>query len=221
MSFHQNSTTAHYLKFRDCGTCFPLSRPIIVGKNNTFLGSGNTVELKIDDSGRVGTFTGLNAKTRYSNLAVGAMIVYGDYTDKLEDLPKEYDNTTSGLTATSIQGAIDEIIVDFTETKDRSVVLDDTEVGVNNIGAVIPANTTVVKVTVNVTEAFNGSATLKIGDAGDDDRLMAIAEIDLTSTGVYVTECYYLYGSETQLIATLAGSPTAGECSITSVLSFS
>lgn len=101
--------------------------------------------------------------------------------------------------------------------KNERVTIDYTDVGDNNVGSAVPTNGIVNKVLVNVTQAFNGTTpALKIGDVGDDDRLMAVAEVDLTTVGRYVVDCYHLYGSATQVLANLAigGTPTAGQCDI-------
>ncbi len=109
ISFNTRQTSTVYSRFKNCTDCLYLTRPILVGKYNQFLNSGSTNELIIDDYGREGTFSGLNYKTSYTNLALGASVIYVDYDDKVQTMPKEYDNTTSGLTATSIQEAIDEL----------------------------------------------------------------------------------------------------------------
>lgn len=79
-----------------------------------------------------------------------------------------------------------------------------------NIGSQIPANAIVTKVVVNVTQAFDGTApTLDIGDAGDTDRFMGNAEIDLKTVGVYISDVHYLYGALTQALATYAADASA------------
>jgi hypothetical protein len=101
--------------------------------------------------------------------------------------------------------------------KNERLTIDYTDVGDNNLGSPIPINGIVNKVIVNVTQAFNGTAPLlNIGDAGDADRLMDEVEIDLTTVGRYVVDCYHLYGAATQVLANLAigGSPSAGQCDI-------
>ena len=88
--------------------------------------------------------------------------------------------------------------------------------GANNLGAEIPSGAIVTKVSVNVTQAFDGTApTLDIGDAGDPDRFMDQDEIDLKTIGVYVADVHYLYGGDTQALATLvADSSAAGQCQV-------
>ena len=79
--------------------------------------------------------------------------------------------------------------------------------------ATAPADTLIGKRYVVVTTAFNGTApTLKVGDAGDDDRLMAIADLNLAVPGLYIVSDAVQYAATTPLLATLtAGGSTAGE----------
>lgn len=81
----------------------------------------------------------------------------------------------------------------------------------------IKANATgrAVRVIVNVTTAFDGTApTLKIGDAGVTDRLMATTEVDLKTIGIYIADCYYTYAT-TNIIATyVQDSSTVGAATI-------
>lgn len=73
-----------------------------------------------------------------------------------------------------------------------------------NIGAQLPTNAIVQKVSVNVTQAFNGTnPTLEIGDAGDADRFMATDEICLDKVGLYYAQVQHLYGADTQTLANL------------------
>jgi hypothetical protein len=85
-----------------------------------------------------------------------------------------------------------------------------------NIGSALPANAVVRRVIVNVTVAFDGTApTLEVGDAGDTDRHMLAAEVDLKTVGKYEISQYHLYGSSTQVIGTYAAdSSTAGQADI-------
>lgn len=99
----------------------------------------------------------------------------------------------------------------------RSVTVDfnDSD-GAINIGAVVPVGAIVTRVKANVTQVFNGTTpTLKVGDAGDDDRLMTDQQVCIDVVGLYVTENLHTYGSATQLIATLAkGSSTQGQVDV-------
>ena len=81
-----------------------------------------------------------------------------------------------------------------------------------NIGAALPANAKVKNVVINVVTPFNGTApTLNIGVAGTPDALMAAAQIDLKTAGLYIGDCFVKYTSATQLIATYAAdSSSAG-----------
>jgi hypothetical protein len=74
-----------------------------------------------------------------------------------------------------------------------------------------------VRVKVNVTTPFDGTApTLSVGDAGNAARLMTTAEVNLKVAGLFVSECFYAYGSATNIIGTYAAdSSTAGAATIT------
>ena len=50
-----------------------------------------------------------------------------------------------------------------------------------------------MQVMVNVTTTFDGSATLTVGDDNNNSRLMSTTYVDLSETGVYVTNPSYVY----------------------------
>lgn len=84
-----------------------------------------------------------------------------------------------------------------------------------NIGSPVPADARPIDVIVNVTQAFNGTPTLKVGDGTDDDRLMTTAEVNLKKVGIYRVGCYHNYASATQLLAAYAaGGATSGAAQI-------
>lgn len=85
-----------------------------------------------------------------------------------------------------------------------------------NIGAALPANATALTVSVNVTQAFNGtSPTITIGDAGDADRLMTAVGNNLKEAALFIAENSYLYSLSTQLTATyVASGSSAGAAQI-------
>lgn len=85
-----------------------------------------------------------------------------------------------------------------------------------NIAGTVPANARVLGVTVSVTQAFNGTApTLIVGDAGDTDRFMPAAEIDLKTVGTYYAKVSHLYSVETQITGTyVADGSAAGAANI-------
>jgi len=101
--------------------------------------------------------------------------------------------------------------------KAERVSLAHTDTGSNNVGSALPANAKVRSVKANVTQVFDGTTpVLKVGDAVDDDRHMTEAENDLETVGLYQTEVAHLYGSQTQVTATLTigGSPSQGTVEI-------
>ncbi len=69
---------------------------------------------------------------------------------------------------------------------------------------------------VNVTQAFDGTATLTVGDAGDNDRLVTAAQNDLATVGSYLVAVEYLYASSTVIRVYLAtAGTTVGACNVT------
>lgn len=74
----------------------------------------------------------------------------------------------------------------------------------------------VVSVSVEVTEAFDGTMELAIGDGTVADRLMATGENDLQEAGVYVANPIWQSGAdETMLVATATGTATTGTAIVT------
>lgn len=89
--------------------------------------------------------------------------------------------------------------------------------GSHNISAPLPAGCKITQISVNVLVAFDGlSPTLDIGDAGDADRYVPNAFIDLPTADIYgPTPIVIELAADTQFLATLAkGGSTAGRCLI-------
>jgi len=80
----------------------------------------------------------------------------------------------------------------------------------------VPAGAIVIPKLVSVTTVFDGSApTIKVGDSGDDDRLIVTGDADLTSTGITAINRPHHYTSETVITGTYAAdSSTAGAASV-------
>lgn len=93
-------------------------------------------------------------------------------------------------------------------------------IGVADDGAValesVPAGAVILRATVVVLTAFDGSApTLDIGDAGDPDRLVPAADVDLDTVGTYAIAPSYRYGALTALVGDLdIDASTVGEAEI-------
>jgi len=86
------------------------------------------------------------------------------------------------------------------------------------IKADIPANAQILAVKCKVNTAFNGSAAITVGYAGDADALTGNSDFDLTDATVggnpQIQEMWYTNASERDFVATLSGSPSQGECMI-------
>ncbi len=80
----------------------------------------------------------------------------------------------------------------------------------------VPAGAIVIPKLVSVTTAFDGSApTIKVGDNGNDDRLIITGDADLTSTGITAIDRPHHYTSETVITGTYAAdSSAAGAASV-------
>ena len=77
-----------------------------------------------------------------------------------------------------------------------------------NLGAMIKGH--VRRVLVKITAAYTAGTEIKVGRAGAIDELVDSAMVDETSVGMYDMNAEATYGSDTQLIATIEGSPTEG-----------
>ena len=64
----------------------------------------------------------------------------------------------------------------------------------------VSATSRVTLITVEVLSVCNGTSTLTIGDAGDNDRLMVDTDIDMTSLGVYNITSSHQYSAETEIL---------------------
>lgn len=87
-----------------------------------------------------------------------------------------------------------------------SATVDLSSAGTTNIGAVLPAGSTVLSVKVNVTAADTGTGTLSVGISGGVSDYMTTAENDTQTIGLYLAECM-VTNSGVQVIATVAGTP--------------
>jgi len=101
-------------------------------------------------------------------------------------------------------------------TKTREVSLVFGSAGTLNVGAVIPIYGRVLRVCVNVTQTFNGTApTVTVGDSGDADRFMTGAENNLKALGPCWIDTFFMVPAETQITATYtADSSSQGAATI-------
>ncbi len=84
--------------------------------------------------------------------------------------------------------------------------------GTQTLGG-ISASTKPMQVMVNVTTAFDGSSTLTVGDDNNNSRLMSTTYVDLSETGVYVTNPSYVYTNALDADNTLKVYTTQGTSS--------
>jgi hypothetical protein len=71
--------------------------------------------------------------------------------------------------------------------------------GSSSIGKV-SATSRVTLITIEVLSVCNGTSVLTIGDAGDNDRLVADSDVDLTTVGVYNITSSHQYSAETEIL---------------------
>lgn len=82
----------------------------------------------------------------------------------------------------------------------------------------ISPNVRVIEVTIEVTEAFNPSSTLSVGDDSDKSRLASSDNIDLMTVGTYMTTPSYQYSGtgETEVNVYLdPGTTSSGSATVT------
>lgn len=79
--------------------------------------------------------------------------------------------------------------------------------------ATVRAGARIHRITTLVETSFNGTTPqIRIGDAGDDDRLVVVGFVNLGVVEKYLAQPFYKYAAETAVFATLAigGAPTQG-----------
>jgi hypothetical protein len=91
--------------------------------------------------------------------------------------------------------------------------------GTFNIGAVLPAGSTILSVKANVTAADTGTGTLSVGKAGSVAAYMTTGENDTQTIGMYLAETMVTEAGTVQVIGTVAGTP-AGAGSVTVVVTY-
>jgi hypothetical protein len=82
--------------------------------------------------------------------------------------------------------------------------------GATQLIGTIPAGGRVIKVSIDVTTAFDAAATFVVGDSGLTSRLMIAAANDPQEIMLFSTDLNNLYGSATVVNATMTGAPTVG-----------
>jgi len=66
--------------------------------------------------------------------------------------------------------------------------------GVFATTATMPVGASVLRVTLDVTTAYDQPSTIKLGIAGDAEAFLAAGEIDLTVAGTYIIDVAYTNG---------------------------
>lgn len=166
-------------------------------------GTGSFVKISRDAKGRVTGTTAVVASditglvdSVYINTAgdtmTGALVLAADPTAALEAATKQY---VDSVAAGGLSGVI----------STRTVAVPLTALDTINIGALLPAGATVVRVLLNVGTASNAATTVAV--LSGSTTIMATGENDPESTGIYVADAYHLGGGE-QLTAVVGG--TAG-----------
>lgn len=94
-----------------------------------------------------------------------------------------------------------------------TVALDDTSVS-GNVYSSLPIGSVVHRAALRVATAFDGSATLTIGADPSTTDIEDGTGSDLTTTGVYVIDTYYIMAAATDVVWTMTGSPTTGAATL-------
>jgi hypothetical protein len=123
------------------------------------------------------------------------IIVLADLTQPADGpwKPQHLVHRVGVQAVTPPRSAVRVIRLNFTDDDDGAIALES-----------VPAGALILRATVVVLTAFDGTApTLDIGDAGDPDRLVAAADVDLKTAGVYELSPGYEYSALTALTAAL------------------
>jgi hypothetical protein len=87
--------------------------------------------------------------------------------------------------------------------------------GVKVLDLPLPANVTIQRVCLEVTEAFDGAARVRVGDDAVNDRLMHEYDSDLAEVGnTYELGSNYTYAGATQLKLYFFGAPLVGAATV-------
>lgn len=123
------------------------------------------------------------------------IIVLADLTQPADGpwKPQHLVHRVGVQAVTPPRSAVRVIRLNFTDDDDGAIALES-----------VPAGALILRATVVVRSAFDGTApTLDIGDAGDPDRLVSPADVDLKTAGVYELSPGYEYSALTALTAAL------------------
>lgn len=160
-----------------------------------------------DASGASSTFRKANLTAVFAD----ATINEGDIIEVTTDADGEYavyiakqDNPTATghltLISTKDSSGSDAQTLSATATFDG---------GTQTLGD-LSASSKPVQVMVNVTTAFNGSTTFSVGDDNNNSRLFTDSYVDLSETGVYVSNPSYVYANALDADNTLKVYVTQG-----------
>jgi hypothetical protein len=120
--------------------------------------------------------------------AVDKILIHNDSTNQIERTTLDVLLTAPG-TVTAAE-AVQQRSVDINIT---------TPNGALNVGAQVPANSVIRRVSIEILTTFIAGTNIKIGDAGNQQRLMTTLENDPTSIGIYETLANQLYSTLTQI----------------------
>lgn len=194
----------------------------------TAIGTGTANVIYVAGAKYVGSFGvgGLDSSQTYkkSNLAA----VYADSNIKDGDLIKVDDNGDGEhafymSNQDSPSQASHLILISTADSSGTDAGTMRANVAYSDTGTTVIGNisqgSSGFKTTVEVTQAFDGDTTLRVGDAGDADRLMPDAEVDLSEVGTYVSVSNFVYNSaaDTNVNITIASSTGTQGTAVVSV----
>lgn len=188
---------------------------LTVGANNEVLRVSSAgvleygaIDLASGSAGITGVLDEANGGTGESTYAQGDLLV-GDATNGLGKLSIGLSGQmlTVNSTATDVEWSTVSEISNLKAGRSVNVTTSST-----NLGTALPPST-VLRVLVDVTSAYNAGASLSVGRTGAVDELALADEIDLQTAGIYQVDLRHLYGSSTQALVTVTGA-TAGACTV-------
>lgn len=121
---------------------------------------------------------------------------------EINGLDVKYDGSNTGLEATTIQEAIDEVAV-------AKIPFNKDTVSPLTLKSLIPGHV-IRSIAIRVDSEFDGGYFIKVGFPAENDEMVKLGEVDLTGKDVYVFDYYRISVINETLKAYFSGSSTQG-----------
>ena len=177
---------------------------------------GGSTGIGSDASGASSTFRKANMSAVFSDNTINE----GDIIEVTDGGDGEYRVFISKQDAPSATGHLTLISTqDSSGTDSQTLSASATYNGGTQTLGDLSESSKPMQVMISVTTAFDGSSTLTVGDDGNNSRLMSTTYVDLSETGVYVTNPSYVYSNaldadNTLKVYTTQGTSTAGAATV-------